>query len=317
MTISFTEAATRRRRRTRIDRLAAGQAGVVSRRQLYGAGITRWMVRAEVAGLRWRRVGRHCLAMHRGPLDPRARFWAAVLSGGPRAQLDGATSLQWAGLQGFSQPTMRVTVPRGARVWRTDEVDVRQTRRWSREDLADDTIPRTRNEVAAVRGALWARSNKEAALLLSMVVQQGLVTPERLGDAMLRIRRDRRRAFLQGVIVDLLGGVGSLAELDVARECRRRGLPEPDRQVLRRGRHGRYYLDVYWQRYHVVLEVDGIQHTWVQNVVADALRHNDIALQRDIVLRLPVLGLRLQPDAFFAQVRAALVDGGWRAERSA
>lgn len=290
---------------------------MLSRRQLYRAGITRWMVRAEVAGLRWRRVGRHCIAVHRGPLDPRARFWAAVLSGGPRAQLDGVASLQWVGLKGFSEPTIRVTVPRGARVWRTAEVDVRQTRRWSREDLADDTIPRTRDEVAAVRGALWARTDREAALLLSMVVQQGLTTPAQLGDALLRIRRDRRRAFLQGVIGDLLGGVQSLAELDVARECRRRGLPEPDRQVLRKGRHGRYFLDVYWKRYGVVLEIDGIQHTWVQNVVADALRHNDIALQRDVVLRLPVLGLRLQPDAFFAQVRSALVEGGWRVERSA
>lgn len=41
------------------------------------------------------------------------------------------------------------------------------------------------------------------------------------------------------------------------------------------------------------------------------MRHNEIALGGDVVLRLPVLGLRVEPDAFFAQLRRALTAGGW------
>jgi very-short-patch-repair endonuclease len=61
-----------------------------------------------------------------------------------------------------------------------------------------------------------------------------------------------------------------------------------------------------------VVEVDGIHHSWAQNVVGDALRQNSLAIAGDTVLRLPLLGLRLEPDAFFSQIEEGLVAGGWR-----
>lgn len=64
-----------------------------------------------------------------------------------------------------------------------------------------------------------------------------------------------------------------------------------------------------WPDLGVVVEVDGIHHTWAESVVNDALRHNEIALSRDIVLRVPVLGLRLEPDEFYAQIEQALREG--------
>ena len=56
--------------------------------------------------------------------------------------------------------------------------------------------------------------------------------------------------------------------------------------------------------------VDGFHHAWAENVVGDALRQNALVLDGDTVLRLPLLGLRLQPDDFFAQIEAALRAGG-------
>ena len=212
-----------------------------------------------------------------------------------------------------SATAIRVSVPRGARVrHRGTTVDIRQTRRWEASDLAPGELPRTRVPVAAIRAALWARSNRQAALVLTMTVQQGLATAEQLGVEMLRIRRDKRRAFLHGVLLDLLGGVRSLGELDVVRGCRERGMPEPDKQVLRRTKSGTYYLDFRWDRWQVVVEVDGIQHTWVENTVGEALRQNSIAMAGDTVLRLPVLGLRVCPDEFFAQIAEALPQLGAR-----
>ena len=76
--------------------------------------------------------------------------------------------------------------------------------------------------------------------------------------------------------------------------------------------NGTYYLDFRWSRWRVVVEVDGIQHAWAVNLVGDALRHNRLAIDGDLVLRLPVLGLRAQPDAFFGQIREALSAAGWR-----
>jgi very-short-patch-repair endonuclease len=305
---------TRLLRRRRAERLAERQAGILGRRQMYAAGVTRAEVRANVRADRWRRVGRQAIAVHRGPLTVEAMHWVAVLEAGPRAYLDGASSLIAAGLRHFEVDRIRVSVPRGARVWRRRGYDIRQTRRFDMGDLSPDRLPRSRNAVAAVRAALWARSDKEAALVLAMAVQQRLTTAEEIGEEMLRVRRDKRRTFLHAVILDLLGGARSLGELDLVGELRRRGLPEPSRQVIRRGKNGKYYLDIYWDSWGVVVEVDGIQHSWAQNVIGDAVRHNDIALSRDIVLRFPLLGLRLEPDTFFEQIAQALREGGWRGE---
>ncbi len=302
----------RARRRREVERLADSQEGGVSRPQVYGLGTTRWEVRANLGAGRWQRLGRQTLATHAGPITVAALRWAAVLEGGPRAVLDGVSSLQTAGLTKFDSDVIRVSVPRGARIRRVRGVDIRQTRRWAADDLATGTgVPRTRTEVAAIRAALWARSDKQAALVLTMVVQQGLVTPEQLGVEMLRVRRDRRRAFIHLLLLDLIGGVRSLGERDFARECRRRGYPEPSRQVVRRGRNGTYYLDVIWDEWQVVVEIDGIHHLWAQNVVSDALRHNDVTLQQATVLRLPLLGFRVAPDEFFDQIERALVAAGW------
>lgn len=284
----------------------------MSRRQLYALAYTRWEVTAQTRARRWRPVTDQVLCLHTGPLTEEGLHWAAVFQGGPRAHLDAASALLASGLKRFTVDRVRVSVPRGARVRRTREFDIRQTRRWSSDDVLMTGVPRTRPEVAAVRAALWARSDRQATLILTMVVQQGLTTPDLLAQAALRIRRDRRRRLAHVVILDLLGGARSLGEVDVARECRRRGLPEPSRQVLRRDGAHRYYLDVYWDEWGVVLEIDGIHHTWAENIVGDALRHNSVAIASATVLRLPLLGLRTQPDAFLEQIGAALVANGWR-----
>lgn len=143
-----------------------------------------------------------------------------------------------------------------------------------------------------------------------MSVQQGLTTAEALGVEALRIRRDRRRSLIQAVILDLIGGVRSFGELEFSLDCRRRGLPETSRQVVRCGRNGRYYLDVVWERWGVVVEIDGIHHSWATQVVGDALRHNDVALTDALAFRLPMLGFRVAKEEFFTQIEQALVARG-------
>jgi very-short-patch-repair endonuclease len=262
---------------------------------------------------RWQLIGDQSVCLHNGPIKDWGHHWAAVFQGGPRAQLDGASSLIAAGLERFTIQRIRVSVPRGAKIRRNRRYNIRQTRRWDAADKAPSGIPRTRPEVAAVRGFLWAGSDREATYLLTLAVQLGFAPVEAIGREALRIQKDKRRALLYAVVNDLLGGARSLGELDVARELRRRGLPPPERQVLRRDKRGRYYLDLYWPLFRLVVEVDGIHHTWAENVVGDALRQNALSISGDTVLRLPLLGLRLNPDEFFEQIAEALVAGGWRA----
>lgn len=291
--------------------LAEMQDGVLSRRQVLALGLTRWDISAEVRAGRWRQHHRQTICVHTGPLSERARLWHAVIEAGTRAALDGTGALLAAGLKGFDVDLIRVSVPRGAKVLPSPVSSVRQTRRLRPDDLVRTGIPRVKTPIAAIRAALWAISDRQAALLLTMTVQQRLATAEQVAQALLDVRRDKRRRFLEKVMLDLLGGAESLGELDVGQLCRRRGLPVPDRQVLRRTKDKRYYLDVFWSVYRLVLEVDGIHHAWATSVVGDALRQNDLSLQALTVLRLPLLGLRVAEDEFFSQVEQALTTAGW------
>ncbi len=226
--------------------------------------------------------------------------------------MDGISALQAAGLTGVDAHTVRASVPRGARTPKIAGVTVRQTRRLRRSDLAGPGLPRVRPEIAAVRAALWARSDKQAAFFLTAAVQQRLCRPEDLARAVLDVRRHRRRRLLVEVAGELLDGVRALGEPDFARLCREQGLPTPARQALRRTARGRAYLDVEWPEYDLVVEIDGVHHRDAPVAVDDALRQNEVTLQRSVVLRIPNLALRVGPDEFMAQVRRALVAGGWR-----
>ncbi|MDI6911525.1 hypothetical protein [Nocardioides sp.] len=292
--------------------LAERQGGVLSRPQLYALGITRWEISGQVRARRWQLIGDQSVQLHNSELSGEGERWAAVFQGGPRACLDGGSALVAAGLERYELHPVRVSVPRGARVRRNRRFNIRQTRRWEAADIVGDGIPRTRVETATIRAALWARTDREATYVLTITVQQGLAPPTTLGEEMLRIRRDKRRLLLHEILNELLDGARSLGEIDVARELRRRGLPTPARQVLRRDGRNRYYLDLYWPEFGLVLEIDGIHHTWAENVVGDALRQNAVVLQGETFLRLPLLGLRLRPAEFFAQVEQGLRDGGWR-----
>lgn len=242
---------TRDERSARLDsmgRLARPQGGVVSRDQLRGEGITDHEIAAHVGSRRWRPVHSQSIAVHTGPLPSLGLWWAAAFEAGPRGCLDGASALVAGGLEHFDEDVIRVSVPRGVLVRRAPGISVHQTRRLRPEDVEPSGVPRTRPHVAAVRGALWARSDKQAALVLTMPVQQRMTTPELLGTELLRVRRDRRRLLAAAVVTDLLGGVRSLGEHEFAQMCRLRGIPEPTRQLVRKGPNGRWYLDVCWEQ---------------------------------------------------------------------
>jgi uncharacterized protein DUF559 len=293
--------------------LFADQHGVASRRQLYAAGVSRWDVRAEVKAGRWQLTGPQTVSNKTGALEHQGRWWTAVLEVGSQAALDGVTALQAAGLKGFDEPLLHVSMPKSGRPRSWPGARIHETRRRQPGDLAGSGVPRTRPAIAAVRGALWAVSDRQAALVFVMAVQQRLVAVDALAMAMDDVKRHRRRRLLLAVLGDLRDGAESLGELDFARLCRDAGLPEPDRQVLHDRPHGRAFVDAEWTEYGLIVEIDGIHHAEAPAQIADALRQNDLATKGSTVLRIPVLALRTDPAGFLTQIRTALLARGWRA----
>lgn len=280
--------------------VAALHDGVAHRRDLRAAGLTRHDVASEIAAGRWVGAGRNTVVIGTGPLTGEARLWQAVWESGSGAVLDGAAALLASGLTGFRPETIDVAMPSRNRSHHLAGVRLRRRRELG--PTLTTGVPRTRPETAAVRAAQWARSDRQAALVIALVVQQRLVPPPRLLHHWRSVRYSPRRRFLDQVIGDVCDGAHSLGELDFARLCRRRGLPEPTRQGLRHQPGGRVYLDVAWDDIGLVVEIDGGHHGLALHPVSDALRQNEVMLGAEWVLRIPVLGLRLDPEAFLDQV---------------
>lgn len=293
-----------RRRLARV--VAAGHDGVASRRLLRRAGIGSADVAAEVRAERWAVHGRQTVAVHTAPLPTGAQWWRAVWEVGHGiAALDGVSALLAGGLTGYEERLVHVSIVHNHRVAAVVGVRQHQITRRRPDEVIRAGVPRVRPAIAAIRAAHWAASDRQAALILVMTVQQRLATADALGEAARFVRGRRRRAFVQMVVRHICHGVQTLGELDFARLCRQRGLPEPDRQALRQTPQGRIYLDVRW-RCGVVVEIDGQQHRRGLAVTRDHLRDNELALGREIVLRIDNLGLLLAPEAFMDQVEAAL-----------
>ena len=292
------------------DGVAADFGGVLSRAGLADVGIYRHHVRKQVSRGRWGLHGRRTVAVHTRELSQSELHWRAVWEASPSAAaLDGVSALMAAGLKGYDEAVVHVSVVHTRRSVPVSGVRLHKIPRRCAGEVIEAGVPRVRPAIAAVRAAHWAVSDRQAALILAMTVQQRLCSPDQLLDAAARVGGRRRRRFVRDVVTDVAGGAQSLGELDFARMCRRHGVPEPVRQEIRQDAEGRRYLDARWAC-GLVAEIDGAGHRWGLAITDDNLRQNDLVVAGDNVLRLDKLGLRLHEARFMGQVRAALLARG-------
>jgi len=294
------------------ERLAEKQERIVTRRQLYAAGVPRWLVQRELRQRRWRVTGRQTVATHNGPLPVQARRWVAVLELGPRAALSGVSALQHAGIDALKDEEVHVIAPRGLERRRLAGVVLHESRRFRESDVLTVGLRRTRPAVSAVFAALWARTERQAAYLVTLAVQQRLCTADQLGEVLDTVKRHRFRRVLRQTVADLRDGVRSVGELDVARAMRSRGLPEPERQSVRLRPDGKEYLDADFPAYQVSLEVDGQQHDLPEARLADLLRDITLAAEGRSVVRIPLVAWRLDQERVLDALERLFFARGWR-----
>jgi len=297
------------------------QDGVLTRLQAIAHGMTPDGWQWQIASGRWQRLLPGVAVNHSGGVSTVQRAWAAVLSCGPDAALTGDTALFLMGVP-VGEPTLwRVAVPgrqlvvgqprlpapgrtlvvQPHRVTRLDEV-VHPTR----------TPPVVRPAAALLHAAAWAPSARAAEWRVASAVQRGLVTPAQVREAGRVLTRTRRRALVAEVLLDVEVGAHARSELDLLRLLRDAGLPCPDRlQRPVRTATGLRYLDAWWERQRVALEVDGGHHRLVGTWEADLLRANAVAVahrdDRLLLLRFTTGQLRHERDLVLAQLCAALL----------
>ena len=283
--------------------LAEEHGGAVSRDLLATIGVDDRMVRREVRAGRWKCHGRQTVAVHTSDLADRADRWRAVWEVGTGiAALDGVTALHASGLVGFTETLLHVSVKHTAGIHSVPGLRIHKVIRRVPDEILTSGVPRTRPAVAAVRAARWAKSDRQAALVMVMPVQQGLCSGRQLVEASRLTQGRNRRRLIKLLARDIADGAQSLGELDFAAMCRGRGLPEPSRQAVRRVGPGTAYLDAAWDDIGLAVEIDGSGHRAGLAVAADNLRQNELALMDETILRIDLVGLRVNGDRFMDQV---------------
>jgi len=307
----MTDAGERRERRRRAQWAAAKSAGILSRRELLALGITRWEIKAEHRAGRWRILGRQTVRVGEGDLRE-ANWWRAVHEVGRPAAIDGVSALIAAGLRGVDEDRVHVAVPKSANPRKCRGVRVHETRRYEASSVVEGSgVPRMRPATAAVHAALWARTDREATFLVIAASQQRLFSPQEFAEEAAKVRRDRRRKLLRALYDQIAGGIEAMGEHDFARLCAQRRFPPESRQTVRRTASGNLVYDTEWDDFDVEVEIDGIHHLDVTQWMGDALKQNVVSLEGRVVIRIPSIALRLNPDPFMDQVEAALRRGGW------
>jgi hypothetical protein len=229
----------------------------------------------------------HVVVTHNGALSYEQRMWVALLGAPPGAVLHGLSAAVQDGLRGFKPDGLTLVIPGSSCNPARAQLDlpvewgvqVRWSRMLGRDDVQELAVPpRTRLPRSIVDAASEKVSPLRSRVIVLASVQQRLVTPAALWDALSRRGRCRHRALIVESIRDASGGIESLPEREFELLRRRRGLPPPSRQSVLRRRDGRYYLDNDWPDFGIRVEVHGIPHSGVRNWDHDLLRQNDITI---------------------------------------
>ena len=289
--------------------VAARQGGMISRRQLRGAGVDRWRVRNQVRARRWVEHSALVVGTTTGPLSREQRAWLGVLHAGPTSVVGGLSAAEMAGLTGWPRDEVTIWVP--------DELDlddlegvrfVRTRRDLHRLRHPAPGLPRARVEPAVLVFGAYQRSRRTAQGVVAAAVQQRLTTPAALLDWVGELRPLRRAPLYRRVLGDLAGGAQSLAEIDVRRMCRDGGLAMPSRQTRRQDSAGRWrYTDCEWtlpDGTTVVLEVDGAFHMEVAHWEDDLARQRRLSGAGRVIVRCTAREAREEAKSLASDLRA-------------
>jgi very-short-patch-repair endonuclease len=170
--------------------------------------------------------------------------------------------------------------------------------------------PVLRLPIAVLHAASWAATDRAAENRVAAAVQQRLVTVEQLAGVLAGLPRLRRRALVGAVLLDVAEGAHAQSELDFLRLLARNGLPRPDRLQRPARASGKRYLDAWWERQRLAVEVDGAHHVEVGEWDADTLRANAVVLSERasglLLLRYTTGNLRHDEAEVVRQLRGVL-----------
>jgi hypothetical protein len=288
--------------------LAAGQAGMLSQRQLNMLGVRRSFVRNQLRARRWSQRTSSVFSVTTGPMDRAQLLWLATLHAGPTALVGGLTAAELHGLRGWHRDIVTVLVDDELSFEPLEGVRFFRSRRPLAAMKAPGRLPVCRIEPAVLLFAAYDSGLRTGCGAIIATVQQRLSTTDRFGDWLESMRPLRRAREFRRVLHDVDGGAHSVAERDLRQACRAFGVVLPRGQHARLDRAGRRrWTDAEWDLPDgrvLVLEVDGGFHDDVLQATDDRVRQRRLTATDRIVVACTAYELRHDPGSVMADLIA-------------
>ena len=292
--------------------LISRQAGVITRAQALGCGMTDGELRARVSGGRWQRCYAGVYVAYSGPVSRNSQLWAALLRCGADAVLSHETAAELECLIDDSSRVIHVTVPPTRRVAAPPGIRIHYSRRVGEARHPVREPARTRVEETVVDLTQTARTLDDAMGWIARACGRRRTTAERIAEAMRARGALRWRAELELAVDDAARGAHSLLEMRYIREVERaHGLPTAKRQVMVVRGERRQFKDAEYEEYGVVVEIDGRGAHPEELRWRDMRRDNAVVADGQAPLRYGTADITRRPCDVAAQLARVLKLGGW------
>jgi hypothetical protein len=295
------------------DEIKQRQRGIVTRAQALAYGMSVGAIRSRLRFGHWQAVFRSTYATFSGPIPREALLWAAVLRAGPGATLSHHSAAELAGLVDDPGSPIHVTVPGNRRPQRIPGVVTHLSQRVHTARHPTRLPPQTRIEETVIDLSQSVASLEQALGWITRACGRRLTRPERIVEALADRKKVRWRDEILAALTDVATGAHSALELRYLRDVERaHGLPSGSRQhtVFRAG--GRFYDDVRYAEFGIVIELDGRAAHPEEARWRDLRRDNLSVVQGRRVLRYGWADVAGRPCDVAAQVAEVLRTAGWR-----
>jgi hypothetical protein len=300
------------------DALAAlvqGQAGVVSRAQALGHGMSDSQIRSLLAGGGWRCTDVEGVYLSfTGPMTDVALCWVALLYAGKGALLCRDTAAWLWELSDTLARPIHVMLPTSRRVTSQAElVAIHYSIHRAARVHPARSPPVTKLDDTVLDLVDCATRPTEVIDVVTRSCQRRLTSAARLGGAAGSRKKLAWRALLADLLTEVATGVQSPLEQVYVRDVERaHSLPRGQRNAPE-GETGRHrYRDVRYGKYRLVVELDGTAAHPVEARDRDDVRDNELVeCEGTSTLRYGWVAVTGRPCHVAAQVARVLVHGGW------
>lgn len=289
------------------------QENVISRAQANSIGVSDGVIAARLLAGVWQRGYPGTYIAHTGEPSYLTRVWSALLYAGEGALASHETAGYLDGIVSKAPRFVHVTVPATRRVRRQSGLVIHLAVHAAAKAYVGALPPRTRRVETVLDMVSVARRPDDVVGILTTACQRGTTTPDSLRAALARRKRMPNRALVAVVVDAIAEGVHSVLEWRYMRDVERaHGLPKGKRQAPRRRNGGREWLDVCYEEFGLIVELDGEKyHEGTQRRV-DRARDNAATRRGEHTLRFGWVEVFSAPCETAAEVGEMLAALGWR-----